>query len=129
MDMKTIGKRIQKARKDKELRQADVANHLSVSKGAVSQWELDMNEPSTANLGLLAVYLDVSFEWLATGRGIQNINDHIIKLQDDFKHQGRSLFLDEAQFVFLKNYLELPEDLQESISHITKKFVSKDAED
>jgi hypothetical protein len=43
---------------------------MKLSRSAVAQWESPGGSlPSSANLSHLAIELDCSFEWLATGRG------------------------------------------------------------
>ena len=63
----TIGERIAKCRKDKNLSQEYIAEMLDVSRQAVSKWENDQSEPDTGNLILLARLFGVSVEYLANG--------------------------------------------------------------
>jgi SOS-response transcriptional repressor LexA len=65
---KDIGGRLATARDERRLSQTDIAVALGVTRGAVGQWETG-TAPSTENLIQAALELDVSFEWLATGRG------------------------------------------------------------
>lgn len=64
----TIGTRIANARKKKGFTQEYVAQMLDVSRQAVSKWEKDLSSPDTNNLIALANLLDVSVEYLATGK-------------------------------------------------------------
>lgn len=62
--------RIRSARRRANLSQAELAERMGLHRSAVSQWELvDGTMPSLDNLARLAITLNVSFEWLATGRG------------------------------------------------------------
>lgn len=61
--------RIRKARKSKGLSQAGLAKKLGVNRSAVANWECAASMPCSARLERLAIATDVSFEWLATGRG------------------------------------------------------------
>ena len=63
----TIGERIAKARKEKNLSQEYLAELLEVSRQAVSKWETNLTEPDTGNLIQLARILNVSVEYLASG--------------------------------------------------------------
>ena len=63
--------RILRSRKDKKLSQQALAGLIGVSRSALAQWETEMSSPSLGNLRKMAEVLDVSFEWLATGRGNQ----------------------------------------------------------
>ena len=50
----TIGERIAKCRKEKNLSQEYIAELLDVSRQAVSKWETNQTEPDTSNLIELA---------------------------------------------------------------------------
>ena len=63
----TIGERIAKCRKEKNLSQEYIADLLDVSRQAVSKWETNQTEPDTGNLIQLARVFGVSVEYLANG--------------------------------------------------------------
>lgn len=63
----TIGERIAKCRKEKNLSQEYIAEQLEVSRQAVSKWETNQTEPDTGNLIKLARVFGVSVEYLASG--------------------------------------------------------------
>ncbi len=63
----TIGERIAKCRKEKNLSQEYIAELLDVSRQAVSKWETNQTEPDTGNLIQLARVFGVSVEYLANG--------------------------------------------------------------
>jgi transcriptional regulator with XRE-family HTH domain len=62
--------RIRKARTIRGYSQAELASRLSVTRSAVANWECGAKLPSSARLQALAIATDVSYEWLATGRGV-----------------------------------------------------------
>ncbi|MGE8212095.1 helix-turn-helix transcriptional regulator [Stenotrophomonas sp.] len=65
-----LGIRIRKARRKMKMTQAELATQLKVSRSAVGNWESPTGiSPSTTRLITIALVTDVSFEWLATGRG------------------------------------------------------------
>ena len=64
----TLGKRICKLRTERKISQELLAEHMDVSRQAVSKWENDSSSPDTNNLIRLAEYFDVSVEYLATGK-------------------------------------------------------------
>ena len=64
-----IGQRIKQARSKQGLSQAQLAELMSVTRGACGQWERGFSEPSVEKLSKLAVLLEIRFEWLTTGRG------------------------------------------------------------
>jgi transcriptional regulator with XRE-family HTH domain len=61
--------RILRARKDKHISQKETARLMGISRSALAQWEASICNPSVKNLSKLSEVLDVSFEWLATGKG------------------------------------------------------------
>ena len=67
--MEKFSDRISFARKRMRLSQAQLAASLGVSRGACGQWEQGVSRPSSNNMEELARITEVSFEWLATGRG------------------------------------------------------------
>ena len=66
-----IGLRIKQARTTRKVKQKVIANHLGISAAAVSKWEAEDSDqlPTVDKLAKIADLLDVSFEWLATGKG------------------------------------------------------------
>ncbi len=74
----TLTIRLIKTRREKRLSQQALADLIGVSRSALAQWETDMSRPSLSNLRKIAEIFDISFEWLATGRGNQ-----YVMLQDD----------------------------------------------
>lgn len=64
----TLGKRIAYLRRQKELKQEDVAQALGVSAQAVSKWENDQTCPDISLLPKLARLLDVSVDELLSGK-------------------------------------------------------------
>jgi transcriptional regulator with XRE-family HTH domain len=66
---KTLARRILVARSFARLSQGGLAGKIGVTRGAVGQWETETTQPSDANLRLIAVHTNSSYEWLATGRG------------------------------------------------------------
>ena len=64
----TIGKRIAMLRRQKGLKQEDLANALDVSPQAVSKWENDQTCPDISLLPGLARLLEVSVDELLSGK-------------------------------------------------------------
>lgn len=63
-----IGARIKEARETLKISQKELALRVGVSQPSVSDWETGKTEPTVDNLRVLAVELEVFFEWLVTGR-------------------------------------------------------------
>jgi transcriptional regulator with XRE-family HTH domain len=68
----SIGQRISELRKGYGFSQEYIADKLNVSRQAVSKWEQDLSAPDTYNLIALADLLQVSVEYLATGKRPSN---------------------------------------------------------
>ena len=64
----TLGKRIANLRREKGLKQDDLAEKLGVSAQAVSKWENDQTCPDISILPLLAKTLDVTVDELLSGK-------------------------------------------------------------
>lgn len=86
----TFGQKIQRLRKNLNLKQDDIANKLNVTPQAVSKWENDISAPDIQTLPLLADILKVSLDELL-GRQTpktqiipegerKNINNMILKI-------------------------------------------------
>lgn len=60
----SLGKNIFVKRKENGMTQEDLADHLGVSRQAVSDWERDVKKPETQKLIDLAKLLDASIDWL-----------------------------------------------------------------
>lgn len=63
----SIGERITKLRKEKNISQGQLAQLMDVSRQAVSKWENDLSSPDTIHLIRLADALATDVEFLATG--------------------------------------------------------------
>jgi transcriptional regulator with XRE-family HTH domain len=61
---RSIGDRIAAARLDAGLTQREFSQKLSLSSGAVAQWETGGKKPTVERLAMVAAVLDVSTDWL-----------------------------------------------------------------
>lgn len=68
-DESTLGGRILQARRRAGLNGAGFARVMGVSAVSAHNWEKNKTAPDAAHLRQIAILLNVSFEWLATGRG------------------------------------------------------------
>lgn len=74
--MRSLSSRIREARKLTGISRAELARRVGVKPSASAQWEHDNGTaPSVRNLIQIATITGVSFEWLATGRGIARPKD------------------------------------------------------
>ena len=71
--------RIRTARRSAGLSQQALADRLGVRRAAVTQWEsVTGTRPTVANLAQAAVAMEVTFEWLATGRGSARTSEEAV---------------------------------------------------
>jgi transcriptional regulator with XRE-family HTH domain len=63
-DNMTLGKHLVELRKKHNLTQNDLAKSLSVSRGAISMWEINQRTPDLETLKNIADLFDVSIDWL-----------------------------------------------------------------
>ena len=88
--MQTLNARIREARKLTGLSRAELARRVGVKPSAAVQWELENGTaPSVRHLIKLAALTEVSFEWLATGRGLarpKSLREVPAVTTEDFAH-------------------------------------------
>ncbi|MDY4787750.1 MAG: helix-turn-helix transcriptional regulator [Bacilli bacterium] len=86
----TLGLRLSRLRKEKNLTQEDIANKINISSQAVSKWENDLSSPDIDTLVRLANIFDVSLDELlgnenkktvTTINNNKSINDLILKIR------------------------------------------------
>lgn len=66
MSMKeTFGERLRSLRMERELGQIQLAEALDVGKSIISLWELDKCEPTLSHLVAIALFFNVSIDYLA----------------------------------------------------------------
>lgn len=96
--MATIGDRIRIKRKELGLTQAELGEKLHVTDRAVSKWESGEGDPSISLLSLLAETLNVSVDFLLTGKVEETIS------LDDMDEEKRALyFIKKDDGVFKKS--------------------------
>jgi len=88
--MRNLSARIREARKLTGISRAELARQVGVRPSAAVQWEQDDGTaPSVTNLTKIAMATEVSFEWLATGRGIarpKSLHEVAAVTTEDFAH-------------------------------------------
>ena len=79
----TLGKRIANLRKEKNLKQEDLAQMLNISPQAISKWENDITCPDISILPELSKILNVSIDELLIGK--KELNDVKLIPQEERK--------------------------------------------
>lgn len=62
--MKDLGEKIKSLRLEKNLTQTELAQELGVSKGIISIWENNINEPKATYIQRIALFFGVSADYL-----------------------------------------------------------------
>ncbi|MBS0174304.1 MAG: helix-turn-helix transcriptional regulator [Nitrospira sp.] len=114
--------RILRARAHAKQSQAQLARRIGVSRGAISQWESARgSSPSSANLALFARFCDVSFEWLATGRGPM-LRDGV-ESPAEAAHMQEFVYND-AELRLLTNFRRLSRSKQSAVTNLVTNLLS-----
>ena len=87
----TIGKRIAALRREKNLKQDDLAQMLEVSPQAVSKWENDQTCPDISLLPKLAKILGVSVDELLSGK--QELQPVVTLVPEDQRNDIKDMML------------------------------------
>jgi len=114
--MESLAIRIKQSREIKGFSQKKLADEIGITSSAISQYESTSyfhSEPSLKNLVKLAKALNVSFEWLAMGRGIKEIEDFLLNEQITYKDDNRLISLTKEQKDILLLFEQLPPDWQQ----------------
>lgn len=64
MDIR-FGEKLKELRIERNIGQVELAKNLGLSKGIISLWENNLREPKLSNLVSLALFFNVSIDYLA----------------------------------------------------------------
>lgn len=81
--MGTWAARLQKARNRARLSQAALAKGIGVTPGAVAHWEIGRNSPPPEKLAQISEFLNISLDWLITGKESSNTTGNIPTQESD----------------------------------------------
>ncbi|HBD23505.1 MAG TPA: hypothetical protein DC023_03650 [Oceanospirillaceae bacterium] len=123
--MNELNQRLSQTRRAKKLRQHQVAEHLDVSLGAVSQWEQGKTKPNMRNLVLLAKLLNVSLDWLLSG--VETVKEtqkaSYSSNQEKFKNlSALSTREEELLYVFAKLPIDWQGKVIETLQFLAKRY-------
>lgn len=69
----SIGSRIKKLRKSKNISQEELANELLVSRQTISKWESDIVNPDIKDIEMISKFFEVSADYLINGKEKERI--------------------------------------------------------
>ena len=98
MDAKMVGKTIAALRKSLHITQAELARQLCISDKAISKWESGQGFPDITQFPELARILNVSIDYLMTGRRnvitiVGNIITDLVKTIDFYPNCGMLTYI------------------------------------
>jgi transcriptional regulator with XRE-family HTH domain len=101
-----LGRRIKTRRLLCWMSQEEFANRVGVSRRQVVYWEADTDAPSAERLRSICEVLNVSADWLLTGKG------WLREVRDDFAAEQRRKYLERSAATIrkIRLYLKLPLD-------------------
>ncbi len=73
----TVGEKIKQLRTRKGLLQSDLADHLSVTNGAISNWETNRRLPSIEELKKICLFFDVPLDYFAESPNFEFSEEHV----------------------------------------------------
>lgn len=65
--VETLGKRLKELRIEKGLTQVELARAIGVGKSIISMWEKDQCEPGASKIDALALYFNVTCDYIIRG--------------------------------------------------------------
>lgn len=116
-----FNEKLQELRKQKGLTQEELAQHLYVSRTAVSKWESGRGYPSIESLKAIAKYFSVSIDELLSGDEVQAIADEE-RRQKSMRHRGKVFSLLDccaAMLLFLPLFRQQTEGVVYAASLLT----------
>ena len=110
--------RLQQALDFRNLKQYQLAKMVSASQGAVSQWLSGERTPHPGLIKLICIELDISYEWLTTGKGSmcvdhQTATDRLVQQFDFTALVGK----------LLDTYQQLPPEHQLAVLSYAQKVI------
>ena len=99
-----LGERIANLRKSKGLSQEELADILSTSRQAISKWEREESDPDIGRLKDLAVYFNVSIDYLlGYDTEATSVNNFIERVKTCCDNGDYSISLDEIKMIVSRN--------------------------
>ena len=117
-----IGNRIKIARTKRDKKQEWLAEEIGVRQTSVSAWERGKKDPTTENMSRVAQVLNVSFEWLATGKGEMEMQYRPVAMKTAEPLPVYSSYSDE-QREFLALFDKLPRGKREVLLTFMRDWV------
>ncbi len=108
--MKTI-ERILITAEEKHIKQADIAKAIGKGTSQITNWKNRNSDPPIEHLPAIAKLLNVSVEWLITGKEsvtpslpiLQEDKQRLLDFYDQCSSEGQSRIMEQAEFIAQKH--------------------------
>jgi transcriptional regulator with XRE-family HTH domain len=87
--MKVLAERLKELRKEKKLSLEKLANIIEVSDTAIMKWEQNKSEPTAVNIKQLAIYFQVSADYLLGLEDETGTKTYINNSFNNFSNNGK----------------------------------------
>lgn len=119
--METIGERIKKIRKSKDMTQEEFAKRLGIKRNTVATYEVGKSDPSDSAVVLMCTVFNVNESWLRTGEGEPYVElTREKKIEDFFKDV--ELGSSEFKKAFIEGLAKLTTEEWVALEKICKKM-------
>lgn len=108
--METFMERLEKILKEKGITQAELAEKVHIRRPTISEWKKNGGSPSLEVASVMAVYIGVSLEWLATGKEAESIAPQYQSFLNDV------MALPEYDFEELKAIVKIKKDRLQKVT-------------
>ncbi len=106
MDMPTLGSKMRAARERAQKTQQQVAEHLELTKGAVSQWENDQTIPELEYFVEFCMYTDASADDILLHRDMDPLLRQLIEIWKSLSQDGKDSLLGNANRLLSQEHPE-----------------------
>ena len=114
-----VGERIKELRKDLGLTQQEFADKLNIKRNAITNYEVQRNDPSDVVLSLICKTWNVNLDWLKEGKGDMYLSSPMDALEAYCKENN----LGREEAIFLRDFVSLPPAQRRSMLEFMVKVV------
>ena len=114
-----VGERIKELRKDLGLTQQEFADKLNIKRNAITNYEVQRNDPSDVVLSLICKTWNVNLDWLKEGKGDMYLSSPMDALEAYCNENN----LGREEAIFLRDFVSLPPAQRRSMLEFMVKVV------
>ena len=121
----TVNDRIRLLRKEQGLTMQKFCDRIAIKTSSLSQIETGKNNPSDQTIRSISREFGVSEEWLRTGAGGDEAMHNPRRGQDDIADLIQRHNLPKEAYVFIREYVDLPEKSQRAVIEYVQRVASR----